>query len=674
MRTLTAVFLASLLAVAPAGAGVDVVVVGAYAGNNPSGGDPAPDGDGVFFGSGIPVINDAGEVVFVCTFTAGPGGTARETGIVRGSTATGSLRLVVRQGDPAPDGNGNFQRMDPTVALATINDSGQVAFSATFVGTFGNPYDTTGVLRGDVGPDHLTLIARGGETVDGVQLVGLDTPYTAPKLNASGEVVFTPTLTPAIIRSVGGTKTVVVRQGDAAPDASGTIAALYIEAPALNDAGEVAFVPEVTGNANLIVEFLRADGSTITQVVHDGAVPPDQNGTFDLFMTAIIAHAPALNASGEIAFLAALAGASPPATKGIFRAADPAHVVQIVRRGAQTPDGNGSFLDFNFPGQNIVAFNGAGQAAFMATLTGTAQGSADNVGIFRGAGGALVRVVRKGQAAPNADGTFSVLNQPAINASGQVAFLATLANTTKPNGIFLYDDVDGLIQVVRQGDPLLGSTIAFLDFAPDTSLGRQHVGINASGQVAFQFGLNDGRGGVAVWTPGATTTTTTTTTATSTTVHTSSTTSTTSGSSSSTTSTTVAGATSTTTGPSTSTTAPATSTTTVLSATTTTSLPPCTTLRCIVDMAEGSSACAADTLPTSITSKLDRAITQAELAPSETPKKAKRLYKSAAHLLIKARKAVPKATHGRHPKLSPECAAALMNAISAGSGLVVPPA
>jgi hypothetical protein len=659
--------LASLLPAAPAGAGVGVVVVGAYVSGSPNGGDPAPDDDGVFFGSTVPVINDAGEVVFVSTFTTGSAG----TGIVRGSTTPGSLRLVVRQGDPAPDGNGNFQNFD--LAQPVINDSGQVAFNATFVGTFGNPYDTTGVLRGDVGPDHLTLIARGGETVDGVQLAGLNTSGTAPKLNASGEVVFTPTLTPAIIRSVGGTKTVVVRQGDAAPDASGTISALYIEPPALNDAGEVAFVPEVTGTGNLIVEFLRADGSTITQVVHDGAAPPDQNGTFDLFMTAIIAHAPALNASGEIAFLAALAGASPPATKGIFRAADPAHVVQIVRRGAQTPDGNGSFLDFNFPGQNIVAFNDAGQAAFMATLTGTAQGSADNVGIFRGAGGPLVRVVRKGQAAPDADGTFSVLNQPAINASGQVAFLATLANTTKPNGLFLYDDVDGLIQVARQGDPLLGSTIATLGFAPDTSLGRQHVGINASGQVAFQFGLNDGRVGVAVWTPGASTTTTTTTT-TSTTVHTSSTTSTTSGSSSSTTSTTVAGATSTTTGPSTSTTAPATSTTTVLSATTTTSLPPCTTLRCIVDMAEGGSACAADTVPASITSKLDRAITQAELAPSETPKKAKRLYKSAAHLLIKARKAVTKATHGRHPKLSPECGVALMNAISAGSGLVVPPA
>src|SRR5713101_242789 len=133
MRPLAALLLASLLVAPAAHAGVDDVVVGAFLGGSTAGGDPAPDNDGVFFGFGVPVINDAGEVAFPCSFTTGSGGTA----IVRGSTAPGDRHIVVRQGNPAPDANGNFGGFDPTLATAAINGNGQVAFPTTFVGTFG---------------------------------------------------------------------------------------------------------------------------------------------------------------------------------------------------------------------------------------------------------------------------------------------------------------------------------------------------------------------------------------------------------------------------------------------------------------------------------------------------------------------------------------------------------
>ncbi len=673
MKPLLATLIATLTLVARAAhAGVDVLVVGAFVGGSTAGGDPAPDNDGVFFGSGIPVINDAGEVVFYSSFTTGSEGTA----VVRGSAQPGSLRLVVRQGDPAPDANGNFGGpFGPSGSpAAAINGNGQVAFSTTFVGTFG-PGDTSGIVRGDVGPDHLTLLVRAGQTVDGVYIDRLDN--RVPALNAAGQVAFGGIFehqlgqsTSAIILSGGGSNSVVAQAGQSAPDASGTFTPINL--PAINDLGQVAFFPEVITNSNpiVIVELLRADGSTITQVVRDGDPAPDHNGTFDLFTTLNVVRAPALNASGEIAFVAALAGVTGPGTKGIFRAADPDHVVQIVRRADQTPDANGSFLDFDFGGFDPVAFNDAGQAAFLATLTATSGGSADNMGIFRGDGTTLVRVVRKGQSAPDADGSFAVLDQPAINAAGQVAFHATLGGTTKTEGIFLYDDLKGLIQVVRQGDPLLGSTIAGVRFAPDTRLGRKHIGINASGQVAFQFDLADGREGVAVWSPGSTTTTTTATTTTSTTTKLggTSTTTTTAGATSSTTTSTSIGSTSSTT----STTIGTTPTTIPVPSTTTTSLPPCTTVRCMIDAARNGTSCAGETLPPSITKKLDRAISQAELAPSQSAKKAKRLAKSTERLLTKARRLVTKAARGRHPKLSSQCAADLVNAIGAASGLVAP--
>ena len=103
---------------------------------------------------------------------------------------------------------------------------------------------------------------------------------------------------------------------------------------------------------------------------------------------------------------------------------------------------------------------------------------------------------------------------------------------------------------------------------------------------------------------------------------------------------------------------------------TTTTIPACTTVRCALDEARDTPACAGQTLPTNVVAKLDRALGQIELAPSQTGKKAKKLYKTAKRLLGKASKAAGKAARGRRPKLSAECAAALRDAIANAIGRV----
>src|SRR5262249_42728785 len=155
---------------------------------------------------------------------------------------------------------------------------------------------------------------------------------------------------------------------------------------------------------------------------------------------------------------------------------------------------------------------------------------------------------------------------------------------------YLYDDDLGLVPVARLGEALLGQSIASLRFAPDTSRGRTHVGLNASGQVAFQFDLNDGRRGVAVWTIGGDTTTSTPTPASPTTTTSTAPTPTTG-----VTPTSIPGRGGATTLPA--------------ASTTTTPLPPCDTVRCIVGDARAG-ACSGETLPSSVTTKLDRAATQ----------------------------------------------------------------
>jgi hypothetical protein len=642
-RTLSSLLFCVIGLVArPSRAEIRVVVVGSKVGGSTTGGDPAPDNDGVFFGAGVPVINASGEVAFFASFTTGSGG----TGVVRAGTTPGSVALLARQGGPAPDGNGSFGLFDDRDA-PQLNDAGQVAFPIQFTGTFG-PNDGTGVVRSELAPPLLTVVLRQGETVEALPVGVLDNP--PPSMNGSGTVVVGSLQSNATFVRTGATATVLAHGGDAAPG-GGVWVVPTSPPPVINDAGQIAFATSVSGTANgFVIEFVRADGGIIAQVIHHGDPAPDQNGTFDLVQTASVLHAPGLNENGELAFVAAVAVPSGPATQGIFRATDPDHVVQIMRRGQASPDGNGSVLAFDLDGEDVVPVNAAGQTAFQATLTATLHGTADNLAVFRGDGTTLVRVARKGQPSPDGDGVFADFDHPALNAAGQVAFQATLSGTAHTQGIYLYDDVVGLVPVARLGGPLLGQTIAGLSFAHDTSRGRTHVGLNASGKVAFRFDLNDGRRGVAVWSIDTGTTTSTTSVG-STTTTTSTTTTPTTG----VTPTSIPGR--------------GGSTTLAGVTTTTTTLPPCDTVRCIVGDARGG-ACSDQTLPSSVTTKLDRAATQADQAPLQSAKKAKRLYTSARRLLGKAGKAATKASRGKHPKISTDCAAGVVGAVQRATGLL----
>jgi hypothetical protein len=179
-----------------------------------------------------------------------------------------------------------------------------------------------------------------------------------------------------------------------------------------------------------------------------------------------------------------------------------------------------------------------------------------------------------------------------------------------------------------------------------------HVGLNDSGQVAFQFDLGDGRRGVAVWS-----------------MDTGTTTSTTSVGSTSTTTTSTTAATVTTGVTPTSIPGRGGATTLPGASTTTTTVPPCDTVRCIVGDARGGE-CADETLPSSITTKLDRAATQADQAPLQSAKKARRLYTSAKRLLGKAGKAATKASRGKHPKISTGCAASVGGAVQRATAVL----
>ncbi|HEV7735721.1 MAG TPA: hypothetical protein VGR62_26335 [Candidatus Binatia bacterium] len=107
-----------------------------------------------------------------------------------------------------------------------------------------------------------------------------------------------------------------------------------------------------------------------------------------------------------------------------------------------------------------------------------------------------------------------------------------------------------------------------------------------------------------------------------------------------------------------------TTTTTVAPGTTTSTTVPCTTTRCTLDDGLNDPACAEDTIPAKVTTKLDKVVQLIDDAAGATPKKAKQLRKKAKGLLQRAGAAIRKAAKGKKATIGTECAARLQQAVT----------
>jgi len=478
----------------PGAARVEVRVVATGCGTVPcTNGDPAPDGNGTLYaysGGGFgPSINEAGQVAFTADLVNTAGGfSVDDSGIFVASSTPGSLRQIVRAGLAAPNGNGNIAYGHHSGV--PINDAGQVAALQLLNDTFGGISDNYAIFVGDGTPAGLVEIIRGG---GGGSFVG-----SPLQLNNNGVVAYLDRRGETIFQGSDKGVVAIVQQEQAAPDDDGAFDTLY--PPALNEAGQTAFrgTVRLTGQRTRYEGVFRHDETTIVRIAREGEPSPDGNGNFSTFSN------PALNNAGDVAFLATLTGTSGSASddQGVFirRGED---LLTVVRRGEVAPDGNGRFLDLisTERGADNVAINDAGQVTFIAGLTGTAGGNAAQ-GLFRGDGTTLKQIVRLGDLAPDGVSRFKSLELPALNGMGQVAFPAELLKGVETDrAIFLYDDTLGLVQMFRWGDPFLGSQISDfgLVLAPSvTTNGMHRSGLNDRGEVASALYLDDNRTVVAI--------------------------------------------------------------------------------------------------------------------------------------------------------------------------------
>jgi hypothetical protein len=267
--------------------------------------------------------------------------------------------------------------------------------------------------------------------------------------------------------------------------------------PAAAGSGWVAFRTSLEGAAasEAIVVARMTAPTTRIQVAALGAAAPAQ-GKFKSF----IGH-PAVNANGDVAFMALLSGdgqaaAGQPAAAGafLFRQSPPpgepalvaiALAGQVVGTGvldlATPTDAGTDATAIDLP-ERALALNDADAVAFVATISG---GPEPATAIFTTAGnGGLTPIVTTGQAF--AGGVFTTLGQPAINNGGRIAFHATVDNGSVTDGIFVYDPSSGLSELVAAGQQVEEATPS-----PNTQVLQDfgdELALNDAGDIAFTAG------------------------------------------------------------------------------------------------------------------------------------------------------------------------------------------
>ena len=457
-------------------------------------GDPIPGTNDYFAGADrrylfSAQLNDQGQVSFSAPIANSTGRYA--LGIFQADAST--LIEIARSDGLAPDGTSQYG----SLARRGQNDSGQVLFVADFRSENGQFTGDTGLYLWDDGDASIVEIARRGQTLPDGSGVIADWGIDWAALNNTGRVSMLVELwetsggasdNRVIFLHDGDDLIEIVREGHAAPNAStfSFIGSPTLYQPALNNHNQVAFSGRLIGMTENAL--FRSDGVTITELTRYGQSAPGGGGTLGRF------HDFAFNDEGEAAYTTRVNDPNNPTlSRSTLIRADGDESVEIAREGDSVPDGNGSFKNLFIRSSQIL--NNAGQVFFEASLSNTNGGYSDDFGLFRGDGIHLTQIVRGAQATPDGNGSFDnfYTSPGGMNDRGQVAFSASLTGTTggasDDAGIFLWDDAVGLLQVSREGDSLLGSTIIGLDLNT----------LNDGGQIAFAFRLANGRGGIAVW-------------------------------------------------------------------------------------------------------------------------------------------------------------------------------
>jgi hypothetical protein len=210
-------------------------------------------------------LNEAGQVLLFDTTLTGPGVSTAVPNVNAVFVGTpGAMQLAARDGDSSPGNTSTYGGFAGNMRLPTFNDAGQVIFSDNWLGPDVTGPTRSAIFGGGVG--SMQLIARGGNPAPGapagVTYLNLD---LVPGINDSGQVAYAASWSTGVggVNSTNdvvlyagpmASPSVIAREGDQAPGtAPGTTYATFFFPgagslqPTLNDAGGIFFGATLAG-------------------------------------------------------------------------------------------------------------------------------------------------------------------------------------------------------------------------------------------------------------------------------------------------------------------------------------------------------------------------------------------------------------------------------------------
>jgi hypothetical protein len=198
-----------------------------------------------------PALNAAGQTAFSADIRGSGVSPANNAGIW--SEGSGSLDLAAREGDQAPGTPSGATYLFLQI-LPPLNAAGQTAFAASLTGSGVTNANREGIWS--EGSGSLSLVARGGDSAPGTPNGVLYDELFGPSLNAAGYTAFKATLTGGAVGAINqgiwsdasGSRVLVARTGDQAPGTPSGVNFSEFFGPALNAAGQTAFLATLTGS------------------------------------------------------------------------------------------------------------------------------------------------------------------------------------------------------------------------------------------------------------------------------------------------------------------------------------------------------------------------------------------------------------------------------------------
>ena len=231
----------------------------------------------------------------------------------------------------------------------------------------------------------------------------------------------TPTLVAAQLQ-------IVVTSGKGVP---GSMAVFRtFDAPVLNDGRRILFWFRPANSFDPEGIALWRPKSLTVALDEDDPVPM---GAIGETYASLRDSGPAINASGDFVVGGRIDLVGAPGTHSAHFFVDATTGPELVAREGQVePGGDGTLF---FRSGVHAPLNSGGSIAFSGSLLGTSGGGSDDEAIYRwdGTGSPLVEIVRKGNAPPNGNGTFTgtafqasqAFADPSMNSTGVVVFQAS---------------------------------------------------------------------------------------------------------------------------------------------------------------------------------------------------------------------------------------------------------